>query len=284
MPDPERLLRTLFKAVDATKQTPGRKGRIVQLQDVDEVLVAGDMHGHVANFQAIYQAADLSNNPRRHLVLQEVVHGPFCYPLGGDKSHQLLDLFAALKVQFPKQVHLLMGNHELAQWTDRFIMKDERDLNALFRAGVEEAYGAHSVDIYGGYMRLFGVLPLALRTTNRIFISHSLPRSKAIVAFELRHLETDAFTPADLTVGGSVYELLWGRDTRVDTCAAFLKKVECDWLVSGHIAQDAGYAWPNHQQLIVDCCARPAAYTLLSTTRPLTAEEFTNSVRLLPTV
>jgi hypothetical protein len=256
----------------------------VPLQDADEVLIAGDMHGHIANFQAIYQAADLAKNPRRHLVLQEVVHGPFFYPLGGDKSHQLLDLFAALKNQFPRQVHLLMGNHELAQWTDRFIMKDERDLNALFRAGVEEAYGEHGAAIYAAYMRLFGVLPLALRTSNRIFISHSLPRGKAVDAFELRHLETEAFSPADLTVGGSVYELLWGRDTRPETCAAFLKKVECDWLVSGHIAQEAGYAWPNRQQLIVDCCERPAAYTLLSTKRPITAEEFTNSLRLLPTV
>ncbi len=281
MPDPERLLRTLFKAVDAIKQTPGRRGRFVQLQDADEVLVAGDMHGHVANFQAVYQAADLAKNPRRHLVLQEVIHGKFYYPLGGDKSHQLLDLFSALKLQFPRQVHLLMGNHELCQWTERFVMKDDRDLNALFRAGVEEAYGERGTEIYAGYMRLFSVLPLALRTSNRIFLSHSLPRSKCVDSFELRLLETDAFSAVDLSLGGVVYELLWGRDTQPETCAEFLKKVECDWLVSGHIAQDTGYAFPNKQQLIVDCCEVPAAYALLPTNRPISAVEFTNSVRII---
>src|SRR5947209_2729147 len=205
MPDPDRLLRTLFKAADAVRMTPGRKGRFVQLQGAAEVLVAGDLHGHVGNFQAVYQAADLAKNPKRHLVLQEVIHGKFLYPGGGDKSHQLLDLFAALKCQFPAQVHLLLGNHELAQWTNRMVMKEDRDLNVVFTEGVVEAYGPEKGPaIYEAYLRLFGVLPLALRTANRIFLSHSLPREKAIPKFELRHLATDTFPREDLTGGGSV--------------------------------------------------------------------------------
>ena len=282
MPDPDRLLRTLYKAADLTRLTPGRRGRFVPLQGATEVLVAGDLHGHLGNFQAIYQAAELAKNPKRHFVLQEVVHGKFRYPNGGDKSHQLLDLFAALKCQFPGQVHLLLGNHELAQWSNRMVMKDDKDQNAVFREGVIEAYGPDKGPaIYDAYMRLFGVLPLALRTPNRIFISHSLPREKFLARFELRHLETDVFPPEDLTVGGSVFELLWGRDTRAETCAAFLQKVESDWLVSGHIACEAGFARPSPRQIIVDCCDTPAAYALLPANRPLTADEFAASVRLL---
>jgi hypothetical protein len=78
-----------------------------------------------------------------------------------------------------------------------------------------------------------------------------------------------------------VYELLWGRDTRAETCAAFLKKVDSDWLVSGHIACDAGYSRPNPQQMILDCCDSPAAYALFPADRPLTPEEFAGSVHLL---
>jgi hypothetical protein len=282
MPDPDRLLRTLYKAADAVKQTPGRRGRFVQLQGAAEILVAGDLHGHLGNFQAIYQAADLSKNPNRHLVLQEVIHGKFVYPGGGDKSHQILDLFAALKLQYPRQVHMLIGNHEMAQWMNRLVMKEDRDLNAQFLEGVIEAYGPDKGrEIYNTYLRLFGLLPLALRTTNRIFISHSLPREKFLGRFELRHLETDAFPPEDLTTGGTVYELLWGRDTREQNCAGFLKKVDCDWLISGHIACDAGFVFPNSRQLILDCCDRPAAYALLSANRPISAEEFHASVRMI---
>jgi hypothetical protein len=281
MPDPDKLLRTLYKAVDAIRQTPGRKGRFVALQDVDEVLVAGDLHGHLGNFQLIHQAAQLAHHPRRHLVLQEVVHSKFYYPLGGDKSHQLLDLFAALKSQYSRQVHLLMGNHEMAQWIDRMVMKDDKDLNKLFLAGLSEAYGDRSSEIYEGYRRLFGVLPMALRTPNRVFISHSLPREKALPNFELRHLETDSFPPSELTVGGSVFELLWGRDTRYSTCTGFLKKVDSDYLVSGHIFCEAGYSMPSERHLIVDCSESPAAYAHIPTTRPLTPEEFVGTVRML---
>ena len=37
MPDPDRLLRTLQQAIQAFRDTPGRKGRLVRLQDVDYV-------------------------------------------------------------------------------------------------------------------------------------------------------------------------------------------------------------------------------------------------------
>lgn len=283
MPDPDRLLRTLYKAADAARMTPGRKGRFVQVQGAAEVLVAGDLHGHLGNFQAVYQAADLAKNPKRHLVLQEVVHGTAHYPNGGDKSHQLLDLFAALKCQFPGQVHMLLGNHELAQWTNRMVIKDDKDQNAVFREGVIEAYGPQKgPGIYDGYMRLFGVLPLALRTANRVFFSHSLPREKFLARFELRHLETDAFPPEDLTVGGSVYELTWGRDTRAATCDAFLQKVDADWLVTGHIVCEKGFDRPNPKQLILDSADSPAAYALLPVDRPMTTELFDASVRVIP--
>jgi hypothetical protein len=285
MPDPDRLLRTLYKAADVIRRTPGRKGRFVQLQNADEVVVAGDLHGNLGNFQAVYNAAALDKNPRRHLVLQEVIHGKQTYPGGGDKSHQLLDLFSALKCQYPDRVHMLLGNHEMAQWANRMVLKEDRDLNVLFLDGVCEAYGpTKGPEIYEMYMRLFGILPFALRTTNRVFISHSLPRQKALATFQLRHLETDAFPPEELTVGGTVYELLWGRDTRTETCNEFLKKVDCDWLVSGHISCDTGFIMPNPRQLILDCCDYPAAYALLPANRPLTAADFKASVRMVEAV
>lgn len=109
MPNPERLLQTLRRAIDAFRATPGRHGRVISLTNVTEVLVVGDLHGNVANFRLALQRANLRLYPQRHLVLQELIHGPFRYPDGGDKSHQLLDLTAALKCEFPERVHYLLG-------------------------------------------------------------------------------------------------------------------------------------------------------------------------------
>jgi hypothetical protein len=280
MPDPDRLLRTLRRAAQAFRDTPGRRGRVVSLDGAADVLVSGDLHGNLDNFRRLLAEADLARNPRRHFVLQEVIHGPFHYPAGGDKSHQLLDLVAALKCQYPARVHFLPGNHELAQATRRRIAKNELDLNDLFREGVGTAYGARAAAVYAAYLELFAVAPLALRTPNRVFLSHSLPSAARLPHFDPAVLERDS-TEADLLPGGSVYALVWGRDTRPETAAAFLRKVDADLLITGHLPCDRGFDLPNQQQVVLDSLGNPAGYCLFPADRPLSHAELVGCVSTL---
>ena len=281
MPDPDRLLKTLQRAADAFRATPGRRGRVVHPDGVTDVLIAGDLHGNVENFRRLLRIADLANHPARHLVLQEVVHGPFRYPAGGDRSHQLLDLVAALKCQYLRQAHFLIGNHELAQATGRDIAKDDVQLNDLFLQGVRTAYGARADDVYAGYLRLIAAAPVAVRTPNRVFVSHSLPPASRLAEFDPADLERDESTEADCRPGGAVHSLVWGRDTRAETAAAFLQKVDADLLVTGHIPSDRGFEAPNDRQLILDSLADPAAYCLFPADRPLTHAQLMECVHLL---
>jgi hypothetical protein len=281
MPNPDRLLATLRQAVGAFRATPGRKGRLVNLPVATEVLVGGDLHGNVENFRLLLKVADLANHPTRHLVLQELIHGAFHYPDGSDKSHQLLDLTAALRCQFPERVHFLLGNHELAQWQGQRIGKGDRDYNEAFRAGVDKAYGASAERIYAAYVDFFAVAELALRTPNRILVSHSLPSTKRLDAFDVSVLERDELAPADVKLGGSVHALVWGRDTSQANVEAFLRKMDADLLITGHIPCDQGYAVPNDRQIILDAQAYPACYCLFPTDRPLTQKELIECVGTL---
>ncbi|HVS34839.1 MAG TPA: metallophosphoesterase [Gemmataceae bacterium] len=281
MPDPTRLLATLQRAIDAFRATPGRRGRVVHLEGAVDVLAAGDLHGNVENFRRLLHKADLARNPGRHLVLQEVVHGPFRYPAGGDRSHQLLDLIAALKCQHPRQVHFLIGNHELSQSTGRSIAKDEVELNDLFIQGVRTAYGERADEVYADYLRLIAAAPVAVRTPNRVFLSHSLPPMSRLADFDAAVLERDESTEADCRPGGAIHALLWGRDIRPETAAAFLQKVDADLLISGHIPNDHGFEAPNDRQLILDSLAQPAACCLLPADRPLTHAQLMQCVSLL---
>jgi hypothetical protein len=281
MPDASRLLNTLHRATRAFRETPGRRGRVVTLEGATEVFVAGDLHGHLENFRLLLQHADLGSHPGRHLVLQEVIHGPYSYPAGGDKSHQLVDLVAALKCQYPPRVHFLPGNHELAQATGRRIAKNETDLNLSFREGVETAYGPRAAEVYAGYLELFAAAPLALRTANRVFLSHSLPPASRLADFDLAVLERDEQMPADLEPDGTVYALLWGRDTSLATVTTFLEKVDADWLITGHVPCERGFAVPNERQLILDSLGMLAGYCLFPTDRPLSHEELVACVSTL---
>jgi hypothetical protein len=281
MPDPDRLLQTFQRAIRAFRDVPGRRGRLVMLTDAAEVLVAGDLHGNLENFRSLLTKADLGRQPRRHLVLQEVVHGPSRYPAGGDKSHQLLDLVAALKCQFPARVHFLLGNHELAQAKGRRIGKADEDLNDLFREGVGTAYGVRAPEVYELYQELLAVVPLALRTHNRVFLSHSLPPASKLSTFDPTVLERDETTEADVTSGGSVHALLWGRDFSREAAAGFLAKVDADLLITGHVPCDRGFEVPNDRQIVLDSMGTPAGYCLFPTDRPLTHEELVGCIRTL---
>jgi hypothetical protein len=280
MPDPDRLLNTLARAAQAFRAAPGRRGRVVALEGADEVLVGGDLHGHVGNFRKLLTAADLARRPRRHLVLQELIHTRSEVP-GPDTSHQLVDLLAALVCQYPGRVHFLIGNHELAQATDRPIFKDDVTHNDLFWEGVWSAYGQRAAEVYAAYLELFAAAALALRTPNRVFISHSLPPARWLDAFDPAALEQDPSDSAALVPGGSVYALLWGRDTSADHVAAFLAKVDADWLVTGHVPCDRGFEVPNGRQVIVDCIGEPACYCLLPADRPLAHDELVGCIRTL---
>jgi hypothetical protein len=281
MPDPTRLLGTLRKAIDLFRQTPGRQGRFINLNDAEEVFATGDLHGNIENFKRILTLADMGKNPRRHLVLQEVIHGPYRYPTGGDKSHQLLDLVAALKCQYPHRVHFLPGNHELSQATNRLIAKNDEDLNESFHQGVLSAYGARGEEVYAAYLELIAIAPLALRTPNRVFLCHSVPSAKHLPNFDLAGLHREAAEPADLEYGGVVHSLVWGRDTSPANVAAFLQKVNADIVITGHIPCPTGYCVPNGRQIILDSLGSTACYCLFPTDRPMTHAELVERIGTL---
>jgi len=270
MPDPQRLLNTLRQATIAFRNAPGLYGRYLELpSDTEDVLVAGDLHGNLINFKKLLDYADLARRPRRHFVVQEVIHGSALYEAGGDQSHRLVDLVAALKCLHPTRVHYLLGNHELSQWTDQAITKDGMELNQVFRLGVSTAYGENGERIYQAYCELFSALPVAIRLPNGVFLSHSVPGGKRLKDWQLTSLQKDAFSKEDFTLGGAVHALVWGRDVSPETTRRFLEKVKADLLVTGHLPCDEGYMVPNSQQLIVDSKDDAATAVLIPAQRPL---------------
>jgi hypothetical protein len=279
MPDPDRLLRTLRQAAQWFRSAPGRRGAVVALPAEADVFVLGDLHGHVENLRQSLLRADLGRNRQRHFVVQELVHGAFRYPGGGDKSHQLLDLVAALACEFPGRVHFLLGNHELSQRTRRRIAKNDEDLNDLFREGVGTAYGPRAAEVYAAYLDLIAAAPVAVRTPNRVFVSHSVPSPLSLTPTFLASLEKEEPAEADLFPGGCIHSLVWGRDVRADHVATFLKLVDADLVITGHIPSDGGFAVPNDRQVILDAMGTPAGYCLFHAGQPLTHAELVASVK-----
>lgn len=284
MPDPIKVLATVRRALDQFRRTPGRRGGLITLgDDVEDVLVVGDLHGNMPAFRHVLQAADLVANPRRHLVLQELIHGHRFYPDDrGDKSHQLLDVVCALKCQFPDRVHLILGNHELSELTHRPIAKGGVPLNALFRQGIGTAYGSSAEEVYQAYRALFAALPLAVRTPNRVFLCHTVPDPIDLDDFDAAIFDMDAWPEAAMARHGEVYGITWGRNDEPATVDRFAAIVDADLFVTGHQPCDDGYRRANHRQLIVDGTDPYPAYCLFPAREPLTIDELVGCVRLVP--
>lgn len=279
MPDPEKLLVTIRRATELFRSTPGRAGGVVTLENASDVLVVGDLHGNIPAFRKILDVAALSRNPSRHLILQELIHGPRLYPEErGDKSHQLVDVVAALKCQFPERVHLILGNHELSELTGRIIGKNGMALNALFRMGIATAYAPRDEEIYRAYQGLFAALPLAVRTPNRVFLCHTIPDPFDLDTLDLEILKAETWPPESMARHGTVYALTWGRNTDPETIDRFSKMVDADWFVTGHQPCDEGYRQANHRQIIIDGTDPYPTYCLFPAQTPLTIETLLEGV------
>lgn len=253
MADAAKLLPILARAADLLRRMPGRKGGLVWLERVDDVMVVGDLHGNVQAFRQALHRAALPANPARHLVLQELIHGPHEYPNdGGDRSHQLVDAVAAFICQFPGRVHLILGNHELSELTGRPIAKAGGRLNDFFRQGIQTAYGDAALDVMSAYHDLFRALPLAIRTPNRVMLCHTIPDAILIDRFDPGILDVDEWTAESMARGGSVYAITWGRDADDATIDRFAALVDADLFITGHQPTDEGHRIANHRQLIVD--------------------------------
>jgi hypothetical protein len=283
MPDPEKLLTTIRRATELFRKTPGRSGGVVTLQDASDVMVVGDLHGHIPVFRKVLEAAALPQNPGRHLVLQELVHGPFLYPNDqGDRSHQLVDVVAALKCQYPDRVHLIIGNHELSELTGRVIGKNGMALNALFRQGITTAYAPRDEEVYQAYQNLFRALPLAVRTPNRVFLCHTIPEPNELDNLDLEILKADDWPPEAMARHGTVYAMTWGRNTEPSTIDRFATMVDADLFITGHQPCDEGFRQANHRQLIIDGTEPYPAYCIFPAKLPVTIEMLTAGVRIIP--
>ena len=275
------LCKVLRDAAVHQRAHPDRHGKSLALTDAADVVVAGDLHGNIANCKAVLAYADLDAHPRRHLVLQEFVHSKFRYDDGADASHRLLDLVAILKCKYPQRLHLLMGNHELSEWTGREIGKNGESLNGLFVEGVRRAHGAGADDVLDAYDDLFASMLLAVRTPSRVLLTHSIPAASRLDDWDESVLAEARWSEAELDGRASLYHLVWDRQVSAADSDAFAQRMDADLLVTGHIAQPEGYRIANGRHLIVDCVDRPAGFVHFPATGALDFDGLLTGLRLL---
>lgn len=246
----ESVVKALRKAAELNLEDPIREGSLLCFPEDVHVVMTGDLHGHHRNFEKLVKYCGLEKAPRRHVIVHEMIHADLDATGGVDRSFEVLLDAAKWKTFFPDQVHFLQSNHELAHLQKQSITKGGRLVNDDFERGVTEILQTTQIEcVLDAIDELLASFPIAARSANRIFYSHSLPD-----AGDLNHFDPDCVRqPADdldLSEQGSVYELVWGRRHTPELLDELGRAWEVDFFLMGHQPQEFGYQ-VQHDRLII---------------------------------
>jgi len=278
----EQTVELLNEARRQNVEAECRHGHVLRLPDFGQVVMTGDLHGYRAGFDALRHFADLNRYPQRHIVLHEIIHVSSASREAESSDHDLSFelLLDALqwKLEFPEQVHLLMGNHDLAQWTNREISKGGSASISWFNAGVAKLYGDRAAEVGEALNQFIASLALMARCPNRLMLSHSLPSPYAMEVFDPNVLYRH-FCASDLLPGGSVYELLWGRGQIVEELDVLAKMFDVDGFIVGHQSQPEGYTRIGDRLLILACDHAMGCFLPIDLSKRMAMDELESRIR-----
>lgn len=229
-----------------------RKGNILELPGQGRLIITGDLHGHRRNFEKIVTFADLHNNPGTFLVFQETLHGGSEDEFGGCLSFELFFEILRYQLQHPQQVFSILGNHDTAIINDNNVLKAGKEMNEAMKAAMKRRYGDQYGLVMNALKKYLISQFLAVRTPNRIWMSHSLPADAYVEDFDTgvfeKHLE-----PKDLLRSEPVYFLTWGRRHSKKAIEKLCRLFDVDIFILGHQPQETGFAHTQENLIILAC-------------------------------
>lgn len=266
----DEVLEILENATEENKLSSLRSGQVVNLPAEGDIWISGDIHDHRRNFEKFVRGADLDNNPQRHIVLHELIHGDHVDENGAEGSWEMLVRAAELKCDHPGQVHFLLANHDLAQIHGEGIMKGGVSVCEAFNKGIKRDFGDRRGMVQAALTEHLLSYPLAIRTGNGLWISHSVPQDEQIDNYDYTVFDRAELKPADYARRtGPVYQIVWGRRTSPAGAEKFAERVGAQLLISGHQPQEAGYAVNGDKMIIIASDHNQGVFLRLPLSQPL---------------
>jgi hypothetical protein len=246
----QTIIELLKKAIQSNDSDKYRQGNLIHLPNQGDLVITGDLHGHRRNFERIVNFANLKNNPNRHVIFQEIIHGGPEDAFGGCMSYKLLLDVVRYMLDFPDQVHIIMGNHDTAFINNAEVMKDGKEMNRAMCLAIEREFDCSSSDVIAAMKQFLFSQPLAVRCSNRIWVSHSLPADRNLAQFD-KQIFSRKLTTDDIKKPGSAYLLTWGRNMSQTLLDKMAELLDVDLFVLGHQPQEQGWSQAGRNLIIL---------------------------------
>lgn len=275
---PKEAADIFLEAARLNLEDPLRTGSLLVFPHYGQLVMTGDLHGHRRNFGKLQRYCCLEQFAARHVILHEIIHQELESLKDTDSSHLVLLEAAKWKCAFPDQVHFLQSNHEAAQVTGHEITKQGRSVTHDFEIALRDTYGDGAGSVSQAIYAFIRSYPLAARTPNRVFLSHSLPSDSELPGFNAEvfaRLPTDE----DFADDRSAHALIWGRHQSEETLAALRSLLDVDYFICGHQPQEMGYEVFHERMLVLASEHNHGVFLPIDLGKPVTMEGLVGKIR-----
>jgi protein phosphatase len=154
-------------------------GRLIQIKPLGEALVVGDLHGDLESLVQILQDSKILERMRKSQTVFLIFLGD--YGDRGEFSAEVYYTVLKLKLQYPKQIVLMRGNHEGPE----DLLASPHDLPMQFQT----RFGGKWTEGYHGILELFPYLYNSVLVEERCLMVHGgLPQqAQTIEDFAYAH-------------------------------------------------------------------------------------------------
>jgi Icc-related predicted phosphoesterase len=206
----------------------GSQGSLIELPKKGKAMIITDIHGNISDLNRFIDIWNDFKSKNNHLVIT----GDFIHSFGleDDKS---LDVIISLRNLFKKSdnVHILLGNHEWSVISQSTLYKGGKNLSLNFESLLKDKYRENWKKVLEKYIKCFKKLPIAVKTSNKVFISHAGPPKNVKNMNEIINIKNSGYISNPI-----LFDLLWKRkgEYKKKDLESFLKAVGCNAMIVGH--------------------------------------------------
>jgi hypothetical protein len=221
------------------------RGKLIELPKKGHAIIVTDIHGNLTDYNKYLELWKKYGEKNIHFIIT----GDFIHAMGR-KDDRSIDILESVMHHFKnfKNFHALLGNHEWSAISMVSVYKGGVNQSHSFKSLLKDRFKKDWEFKLHEYQNFFKELPVAVKTDNKLFISHGGPPRHVNSIEDIVHITDNGYGEDNQ----KLYQLLWNREENFtrDDLNNFLGVVGSNAMVVGHTPVD-GVKLVYDKQLVV---------------------------------